>query len=280
MTRPSFPVRLGAHAVTWGAAALVFLPLFWMLTTSLKGDTEAISPDVRWLPAGAPTTWAWGNFTRAWTEASLGRFYLNSFLVASVVTVLSVAHNALAAYAFAKCRFRGRGVTFVLTIATMLLPIQVWFIFAYVICGVLGYVDHLHALIVPFLASAFGIFYLRQAIHSVPDSLLEAGRLDGMGETEAFGAIVVPLVRPALAALAIFTFMASWNAFFWPLIVIDREECVTLPLAIGRLAAGYYVPSWPVQMAAAAIMTLPTIVVFLLFHRSISQGLALTGGKR
>jgi ABC-type glycerol-3-phosphate transport system permease component len=277
--RPPWPVRLLVHAITYAAALTMLLPLAWMITTSLKTDQQAIAADITLLPPGSPGTWQWSNYVTAWNDARLGDFYLNSIIVAVVTTALSVLHNALAGFAFAKLRFAGRRVTFALTIATMLLPMQVYFIFAYLICGWLGYVDHLHALIVPFLASAFGIFYMRQSIAAVPDSLLDAGRIDGFTEFELFLSIVLPGIRPAIGALAIFTFMWSWNNFFWPLIVIDSEEHVTLPLAVARLSAGYYVSSWPVQMAAATIITVPTIIVFLLFQRSFVRGLALTGGK-
>jgi multiple sugar transport system permease protein len=277
--RPAWPVRLLVHVITYLAALTMLLPLAWMIATSLKTDQQAIAAHITLLPPGTPGSWQWGNYATAWEDARLGEFYLNSTIVAVVTTVLSVIHNALAGFAFAKLRFRGRRLTFALTIATMLLPMQVYFIFAYVICGWLGYVDHLQALIVPFLASAFGIFYMRQSIAAVPDSLLDAGRIDGFTDFELFLNIVLPGIRPAIGALAIFTFMWSWNNFFWPLIVIDSEEHVTLPLAVARLSAGYYVSSWPVQMAAATIITVPTIIVFLIFQRSFVRGLALTGGK-
>src|SRR5690606_18464473 len=161
----------------------------------------------------------------------------NSIIVAVVTMVVAVAHNALAGYAFAKLRFAGKRILFGATLLTMMLPAQVFFIFAYIIAGGLGYVDNLQAMIVPFLASGFGIFYLRQAISSVPDALLEAGRLDGMREIDLFWVVARPIVWPAISALAIFTFVNSWNNFFWPLIVIDSEEHKTLPLAIADLSA-------------------------------------------
>jgi len=278
-TRPPWPFRLLVHVVVYATALTMVIPLAWMISTSLKTDQQAISTDITFLPDGGPAAWQWLNYAEAWRQAGLGKFYINSLIVATVVMLLSVLHNALAGFAFAKLRFAGRRLTFTLTIATMLLPMQVYFIFAYVICGWLGYVDSLQALIVPFLAGAFGIFYMRQSIAGVPDSLLDAGRIDGFSDFELFTDVILPSIRPALGALAIFTFMASWNNFFWPLIVIDSERHVTLPLAVARLSAGYYVSSWPVQMAAATIITVPTILVFLAFQRNFVRGLALTGGK-
>jgi multiple sugar transport system permease protein len=212
-------------------------------------------------------------------SARLGEFYWNSLAVAGLTTVLGVAHNSLAGFAFAKLRFAGKRVLFGLTLATMMLPVQVCFIFAYIIAGRLGMVDNVRALVVPFLASGFGIYYMRQAIAGVPDSLLEAGRMDGMSDLETFWHLVRPTVWPAVAALAIFTFVASWNSFFWPLIVVDSDRAKTLPLAVAELASGRYVQSWPVRMATATIITGPLIVVFLIFQRAFVRGVALTGEK-
>ncbi len=292
MSRPRTTVRRGpplaarvlAHLVVYGVGLTMLLPFAWMIATSLKTRAAVIGPPV-WLPGGWPWEWpwraaadvAWRNYTEAWRVARLGQFYANSLLVATVVTALSLVHNALAGFAFAKLRFAGRGPTFAALLATMMLPYQVYFIFAYILCVRLGYVDRYQALIVPFLATAFGVFYMRQAITSVPDALLDAGRIDGLTDFELFCNVVLPSVRPAMGALGIFTFMGSWNAFFWPLVVIDSYRCYTLPLAVAELASGMYVDSWPVQMAAATIITLPMIVVFLIFQRGFVRGIALTG---
>ena len=277
--RPPAVARRVVHAVVLAGALSMLVPVLWMVSSSLKDPAQALSAAPTLLPDGPPARWAWSNYAEAWRIAEFGRFYVNSMLVAGAVTLLSVVYNALAGFAFAKLRFRGRRVIFALIMATMLLPFQVYFIFAYVLCGWLGYVDRLQALIVPFLASAFGIFYMRQSIAGVPDSLLEAARLDGMGELEAFRHVVVPYVRPALAALAIFTFMATWNSFFWPLVVIDSADRFTLPLAVNRLTTDYFTPSPPIRMAAATILILPTVVVYLVFERAFVRGMTLTGVK-
>lgn len=279
LNRPPLLSRLLIHVVVYIVALTMLLPFAWMISTSLKTRQEAIAETPHALPAGWPWQWQWGNYGEAWKSARLGRFYMNSLIVATSVTVLSVIYNALAGFAFAKLRFAGRRVTFTLMLATMMLPYQVYFIFAYMLCSWLGYVDRYEALIVPFLASAFGIFYMRQAVASVPDSLLDAGRVDGFTNFELFLHVIAPAVRPGLGALAIFTFMAHWNSFFWPLIVIDSDKYYTLPLAVAALASGLYADSWPIQMAAATIITLPIIVLFLLFQRSFVRGITLTGIK-
>jgi multiple sugar transport system permease protein len=276
VNQPPPLARAGIHVVVYVLGLTMLLPFGWMISTSLKTRSEAIAATPHWLPAGWPWEWPWGNYREAWQSAQLGRFYGNSLFVAVTLTVLSTLHNALAGFAFAKLRFAGKRAAFGLLLATMMLPYQVYFIFAYILCVWLGYVDHYQALIVPFLATAFGIFYMRQAIVTVPDSLLDAGRVDGLTDFELFWHLVVPTIRPALGALAIFTFMGAWNSFFWPLVVIDSDATYTLPLAVAALASGMYADSWPIQMAAATIITLPMILVFLIFQRGFVRGVTLT----
>ena len=279
-SKPALSVRVAVHLMVYLLAATMLVPFAWMISSSLKTNAEAIDVSrMALLPSGSVTDWKWSNYLEAWRLADLGDVYLNSLIVAVVVTVISVLHNALAGFAFAKLRMSGERTAFVAMLMTMMLPYQVYFLFAYILCGWLGYVDHLHALIVPFLASAFGIFYMRQSIITVSNGLLDAGRVDGLTNFELFWNVVLPSIRPAVGALAIFTFMASWNNFFWPLIVIDSQENFTLPLSVAALSSGLYVQSWPVQMAAATIITVPTIVVFIIFQRVFVQGLALTGMK-
>ncbi|MBK7404792.1 MAG: carbohydrate ABC transporter permease [Phycisphaerales bacterium] len=275
--RPPLPLRLAVHGAVYAAAATMLVPFAWMVLTSLKADQEAAqAPSLANLLPAHPQ---WSNFAEAVRAADLQQYYMNSVIVALVTTILAVAHNALAGYAFAKMRFAGKRILFGLTLATMLLPLQCFFIFAYLICRSLGFVDNLQAMIVPFLASGFGIFYMRQAISTVPDALLEAGRIDGMTDLDLFWVIARPIAWPAITALAIFSFMNSWNGFFWPLIVVDSLEKKTLPLAVAALASGMYVQSWPVTMAAATILILPLIVIFFLTQRAFVRGIALTGVK-
>ena len=275
--KPNIAMRLAVHAAVYLGAASMLLPLLWMVLTSLKTDLEAAqAPTWGTLLPSSPQ---WGNYAEAVQAANLDRFYWNSTAAAVLMTVLAVAHNSLAGYAFAKLRFAGQRVLFGLSLATMMVPIQVYFIVTYIVCSKLGFVDNIQALIVPFLASGFGIFYIRQAMNAVPDSLIEAGRLDGMTEFDIFWYVARPIIWPAVASLGIFTFVFSWNNLFWPLIVVDSERSKTLPLAIADLSAGQYVDSWPVQMAAGTILILPLVVVFFLLQKAFVQGVAGTGLK-
>lgn len=272
---PHPALRLLAHGVVFAVAATMVLPFAWMLLTSVKAADEAMTGGVSILPR----SWRFDNYAEAVRSASLDRYYVNSIVVAVLTTVLAGFYNAAAGYAFAKLRFTGRTLLFRLTLATMMLPVQVSFLFAYQIAARLGFIDNVQALVIPFLASGFGIYYMRQAVAEVPDSLLEAGRLDGMGELDLFWTLVRPSVWPAAAALGIFSFVNSWNNFFWALVVIDTDANKTLPLAVAELASGQYVQSWPVRMAAATIITLPLLIVFVIFQRAFVRGIALTGLK-
>lgn len=274
---PPLHWRLLAHATVFLLALSMALPFLWMVLTSLKTRDEA-TRIVSWATL-LPDRPVWSNYADAFSQAELGRFYANTLFVALATTLLAVSHNALAGYAFAKLRFAGRRAMFALTLATMMLPAQVFFIFAYVLADALAYTDSLRGLIVPFLASGFGVFYMRQAMAAVPDALLDAGRIDGMSELDLVWVVARPIVAPGIAALSIFTFMNAWNNFFWPLIITDSERVKTLPLAVADLAAGRYIQSWPVMMAAATILVLPIILVFFLAQRAFVRGIAASGLK-
>ncbi len=274
---PPLHWRLLAHAAVYLLALSMALPFLWMVLTSLKTRDEA-TRIVSWGTL-LPDRPVWSNYADAFSQAELGRFYVNTLIVALATTLLAVSHNALAGYAFAKLRFAGRRALFALTLATMMLPAQVFFIFAYVLADALAYTDSLRGLIVPFLASGFGVFYMRQAMAAVPDALLDAGRIDGMSELDLVWVVARPIVAPGIAALSIFTFMNAWNNFFWPLIITDSERVKTLPLAVADLAAGRYIQSWPVMMAAATILVLPIILVFFLAQRAFVRGIAASGLK-
>jgi multiple sugar transport system permease protein len=268
-------LKLLAHLLAYGVGLTMLLPFAWMVSASLKNNEEVFT----WPPTFIPQTWMWSNYARAWQVAEIGRYFHNSLIVAVAVTTFSVFFNALAGFAFAKFRFRGRDAIFLGILATMMLPGQVTLIVAYLIVSQLGYINTYQALIVPGLAGAFGIFYMRQAMMGVPNELIDAARVDGLTDFEIFCRIALPLLKPALAALSIFTFMGSWNGFFWPLVVIDDKTLYTLPLAVNSLASQQVVQSWPLVMAAATLIILPIICAFLLFQRQFVRGVAMTGLK-
>jgi len=251
----------------------MLMPFVWMISTSLKTNAEVFA----WPPRLFPDTPVFKNYSLAWTEARIGQYFFNSVVVSAVVTGVSLFFNALAGFAFSKLKFPGRDKIFFGVLATMMLPMQVSVIFAYILVVKLGYAGTYQALILPGLASAFGVFYMRQCVAAVPNDLVDAGRVDGLTDFEIFLHIVLPLLRPALAALAIFTFVGSWNSFFWPLVIVDTPDLKTLPLAVADLSSGQVVQSWPILMAGATMIVLPMIFVFLLFQRQFIRGIAMTG---
>ena len=270
-------VRL-SRTVVWAlvmlGALFMLVPFVWMVMTSLRTDAEAFA-----VPPKLFTTPQWHNWAEAWAIAPFGRFFLNSAFVSVCVTLGSLTFNALAAYGFAKFEFKGRNVLFLGLLGTLMIPYQVTMIPNFLLLKQLAWLDSYPGLIVPGLASAFGIFFLRQTMLTIPDDYLDAARLDGASEYSIFVRVVVPLAKPAIATLAVFTFLGSWNDFLGPLIVVKSDEMRTLPLAISALSAGHYVMSWPLLMAGASFVVIPVLIVYLLAQRYVVEGIALGGLK-
>ena len=258
------------------AGAISFLfPFMWMVSTSLKTDQDVFT----WPPRLVPQPVRFQNYVDAWNSAPYARFFFNSAFIALAVTLANLFFSSLAGYAFAKYQFPGKHWIFIALLCTMMIPFQVTMIPVFVILSKLHWVDTYWGLIIPFTAGAFGIFLMRQFLSTIPDDLIDAARIDGCSEFRTFLTIVLPLSKPALSALGIFVFMASWNGFIWPFIIVKSTEMKTLPLAVADLAEGLYVMSWPLMMAGACFVVLPAIVVFLLFQKNFVEGITLTGIK-
>jgi len=257
-----------------GAISFLF-PFMWMVSTSLKTDQDVFT----WPPRLVPQPVRFQNYVDAWNSAPYARFFFNSAFIALAVTLANLFFSSLAGYAFAKYQFPGKQWIFIALLCTMMIPFQVTMIPVFVILSKLHWVDTYWGLIIPFTAGAFGIFLMRQFLSTIPDDLIDAARIDGCSEFRTFLTIVLPLSKPALSALGIFVFMASWNGFIWPFIIVKSTEMKTLPLAVADLAEGLYVMSWPLMMAGACFVVLPAIVVFLLFQKNFVEGITLTGIK-
>lgn len=269
--------HIALNVVLLAVAFLFVAPLLWMLATSFKTPEDIIGGlgAARWLPRPVTTE----NYATVLTKAEefpVWRWTGNSVFVSLSVTLLVLVVDTLAAYAYSRLRWRGRDRMFNLLVATMLVPGQALLIPSYLLIRSLGWFDTYLALIVPAGASAFGVFLLRQFMLSIPPELEEAARLDGCGPLGILRHVVVPLCAPALAALAIFTFMGSWNAFEAPLIYTDRLEMRTLPIGI-TIFQGRYSTEYGPMMAAAVLAAVPILVAFLVFQRYIIKGITLTG---
>jgi multiple sugar transport system permease protein len=268
-------VRGIVHLAVYALAFTMLFPFLWMVSTSLKTESEVF----QWPPRLLPWPPLWENYREAWAIAPFGRYFLNTALVAVSVTGVSLFLNSLAAYAFARLRFPGRDFLFLALLATMMIPFQVTMIPTFLILERLGWLDSYLGLTVPGFAGAFGIFMLRQFMLSIPEELLDAGRIDGCSELRVYGQIVLPLCKPALATLATFTFMGAWNDFILPLMVVKSDEMRTLTLAVAALSSGLYVMSFPLMMAAATFVILPVLTVFLAAQRFFTRSIVMGGFK-
>jgi multiple sugar transport system permease protein len=256
------------HAALVAAAVVTLLPLLWMVSASLMPAGEASAVPPRWLPS-APTL---AHYRALVTRLDLARAFRNSLVVATAVTVISVTLNALAGYAFARLAFAGRDRIFRLLLAALVIPGQLGMLPLFLMLRELGLVNTLAGVLVPGLASIFGIFLVRQYALSIPQSLLDAARVDGAGELRVFWSVVVPVCRPVLVTLALFTFMGTWNDFLWPLIVLSDARLQTLPVALASLL-GEHVQDTELMMAGAVLTVLPVVVVFLALQRSYIHGI-------
>ncbi|MGA9335122.1 MAG: carbohydrate ABC transporter permease [Rudaea sp.] len=257
-----------------GVSAIVIFPLLWMLSVSFMHPGEASTFPPPLLPAHATLV----NYHELFERAGMGRYLLNSLFIASAITLLSLAFNLSAGYAFAKLRFAGRDRLFQILLGALVVPIQVTMIPLFLMMKWLHLVNSYGGVIVPSLATVFGIFLVRQYAQSIPDDLLEAARLDGAGEWRIFIRIVLPLLKPIVVTLAIFTFLASWNDFMWPLIVLSDQAWQTAPVALAGLSREH-VQDNELMMAGAVVTIVPVLVLFLILQRHYIRGLLLGAVK-
>lgn len=256
------------------AGTLVMLfPFLWTVVTSVTPDGNLASGPT--LLVREPTLAAYG---RLLDTLPMWRIVLNSFGVAIAATLCQLVTGSMAAYGFGRLRFRGRNVVFALYLATLMFPLQVLVVPLFIQMSRLDLNDTYFALLAPSIASAFGVFLLKQAVESLPRELDEAATIDGASHLRVYATIVLPLIRPALATLAVFAFMSSWNSFLWPLVVIRSPELMTLPLGLATLQ-GRFTTEWNVVMAGSVVSVIPIAVVYLFAQRYVIAGMAHTGFK-
>ena len=263
-----------AKILIWIVGILWLLPIIWMISTSLKPETMIVTRTPQWIPRVVTLE----NYRTAIQKAAIFRWLMNSTLVAVITTILVLLIDAMAAYAFARLEFFGRDVIFAVVLATLMVPGQVTIIPLYLFFNDLDLIDTYPAVILPRMAAAIGVFMLRQFFLSIPVDLEEAARIDGCSRYGIFWRIILPLARPSLTALAIFTLVWSWNDFMWPLIVLPSKEMYTLPVGISTLV-GYHGRDWGMQMASSFLASLPVLILFLIFQREFIKGVAMTGLK-
>ncbi len=266
--------NLGVHAILLVSVAVVLLPYYLMVVTSVKPVREVFTDPFTWIPSRL----AWENYVESWTHAPFGRYFFNSSVISVSETLGVLLTSTLAGYAFARMRFFAREILFVLFLGTLMVPGEVLLVPNYITISRLGWLDTYYALIVPFLASIFGIFFMRQAFATIPQELQDAATTDGASHWTFLWRVVVPLSKPALITVALLTFLGSWNALTWPLIVTNTPEM--RPIAVGLLS---FSGEWGTQprllMAAATFSVVPILALFFILQRYFIQGIARAGMK-
>lgn len=263
------------YAVLILGSVVMLLPLVWMVSTASKPIEETIIPQFRLIPGEFLLL---ENLTKAFLRVPMITYFRNSAVVTAAVTAGRVFLCALAGYSFAKFTYRGRDILFMLVLSTMMIPFYVVVIPLYIVVYQLGWLNNLIALIVPGLVTAFGVFLMRQFMLGVPGELIDAARIDGASEPRTFLTIVLPLTKPALVTLAIFTFMSTWDDYVWPLLVITKPDLLTVPLGLAAFTQEY-ITYYNELMAAALIGMAPTFIIFLIFQREFVEGVSLSGIK-
>ncbi|TXK74860.1 carbohydrate ABC transporter permease [Paenibacillus sp. N3.4] len=275
MTDKYMPYRnLLSHLILLVAAVVLMFPFVWMLSGSFKDSLEV----VRMPPNLIPDTFKFSNYVEITKYFPIYRFLGNSLIVSLVTTVAQIVVCAMAAFVFAKIPFRGRETLFVLYLITMMIPMQVTMTPLFIVFQKLNLINTYLGLILPGIFSAYGTFLLRQHIMTIPDPLIEAARIDGASYVRVFTSIILPLSKPAVATLAIFAFMASWNNFLWPLIVTSDKNLMTLPIGLSKLQ-GRWATEWNILMAGNVISFIPIFIVFLFASKYFIKGMTMSGVK-
>ncbi len=255
--------------------AVTLLPLVWMLSASLKLDKDVFRIPIEWIPSDP----AWSNYQRIWEQVPMLRFTFNTFKVTIITTIIQVFTCSFAAYGFAKCQFKGRNLLFLLYVATIAVPWQVYMLPQYTMMNNVFHMVDTHAVLILLHSfDAFGVFLLRQFCMGIPNELLEAARIDGLSEYGIYRRIVLPQMGPSIATLVIFTFVSNWNDFMGPMIYLNSTELKTVQLGI-RMFMGQYSTEYGLIMAASVVSLIPVIIVFLIFQKQFVQGIATSGLK-
>ncbi|MGD6849133.1 carbohydrate ABC transporter permease [Rossellomorea aquimaris] len=262
------------HFILIMGSIVMLFPFVWMILTSLKTYAESIQVP----PVMIPEDFQWKNYQEVFTLLPFFKFMMNTFIITVLRTAGQLFLCSLAAYAFARIVFPGRNLLFVLALSVLMVPGQVFLLPQYMIMVKLGWLNTLQAVVVPGLFSAFGTFLLRQFFMGLPKELEEAARLDGCNHFQIYWRIMLPLAKPGLIALGIFTILWSWNELMWPMIVNSSPEAMTLAVGLSSLQ-GQYGTNYPILMAGSFLAVLPMLILFIILQKQFIEGIAITGGK-
>ncbi|WP_310829610.1 carbohydrate ABC transporter permease [Paenibacillus pedocola] len=271
-------IRIGTMVLVYALLAVTVLcmlvPYLWMLSSSLKLNKDVFSFPMQWIPANP----RWENFVDIWTKIPLGRFIYNTAKLSVIVTILQLLTSSFAAYAFSKLHFKGKNVLFLGYIATIAIPWQAYMVPQFIMMRSLGLNNTHMAIILLQAFSAFGVFLMRQFYQGVPDELCEAARIDGLSEYGIWARIMLPLSKPALSTLTIFTFVSTWNDFLGPMIYLTKTDLKTIQIGL-RMFISQYSAEYGLIMAASVVSIIPVVIVFLALQKYFVQGVAASGIK-
>ncbi len=267
-------VRWGSYLLLTAVAVVMVVPFLWMITTAFKSNQEVY----RVPPTLLPEQLQWENFQHVLDTVPFGRFYLNTIIVTVTITLGQVCTAVLAAYVFARIQFPGRDLIFYLYLATLIIPTQVTMLPLFLIVSRLGWIDTYQAMIVPFLANAFAVFFLRQFFMTIPMELEDAARMDGCGRLRFLWQIMLPLSRPALATITLFIFLGFWDEYLWPLVVTNSTDMRTLAIGL-RFFIDESGAQFHYMMTASLMAVAPIVLIFFIAQRQFIEGIALTGLK-
>ncbi|MCP3781020.1 carbohydrate ABC transporter permease [Paenibacillus sp. MZ03-122A] len=263
------------HVLLAVGSLVMFFPFLWTVLSSLKDISQIFVVPPQWIP----DPFVWSNYPASLEAMPFVHAYMNSFYITVIIVTATLISASMAAYAFAKIRFPGSNILFILFLATMMVPKQVTMIPLYLVMDRIGWLDTHWSLIVPgALFNAFAVFLLRQFVMGIPRDLEEAAVMDGAGYIRIYWSVILPLIRPALAAIGIFTFLGAWNSFLDPLIYLNTPEKFTVPLLLNNFK-GLYTADWSLMMAGTTISVVPVLIVYIIAQKQIIEGITLTGIK-
>lgn len=276
MTRPAFPThRLLLYLVLVVVGAVTLFPFLWLVFSSFKTNLDIITPPIRLLPR----EWTLEAFRTVWNGANLPRAMANSLGTSFAIVIAVLFTSSLGGYVFARVPFPGREVVFLFILSTTMVPFMTLLIPLYLVMRELDVLDTYIALLLPSAVSSFGIFLCRQFIYGIPGDLFEAARLDGAGDFRCYATIALPLMKPVLSALSIFTFLGAFNNYLWPLVVLNNQDLYTLPLVLAGLSNSSGTINYQAVMSGSLIACIPTLLVYLIFQKNFVRGIAMSGIK-
>ena len=274
---PRNPItRIVLYSILIFWLAVFMVPVAWMVLSSLKPEDQVIAPSIQFLPREVK----WQNYAEVWIGVPFNRYIFNSTVVAGTTTVINVLISSLAGYGLSKFSFFGRKLIFLFILSSIMVPFQVMMIPLFILAKTLKLLNSLHGLIIPTSVTAFGVFLMRQTILPIPNDFTDSARIDGCNEVQIYWRVILPLARVAIVTLVVLHFLGSWNDLIWPLLIVFRDEFTTLPLALTRLQGDWqFGYRYERLMSIAVIMSVPVILLYIVFNRFLTRGIAMGGLK-